>query len=151
MKNKPNFSKENLLSYFEERFGIKRNHFSSFEFYEGEKGRICIGPRSILPSISIHLVGISLARTDSSIKPSSNSIQLLGKYATKNTLLVTKKQALSFLKGEDITIEKNYQKGISDGAVIVIYSNIVLGCGLLKEGSIKSTLQKAKRTEVMFL
>jgi len=143
--------KNSILDYFETRFGISRNHFREFEFYLASKGRVFLGPKKI-PAIGEPVsVGILIARMDNNIKPTTNLLQLFGKYADKNIVSLTEQQTKQYAHGDDIKLSPEQTEKTERGYVILSYCNVLLGCGLLRESLIKNMLPKAKRSELKFM
>lgn len=138
--------KEDVLAYFETRFGLPRSLFSPFVLLAGEGGRVYLGPRSF-PDLrdTVH-VGLPAARIGRTIKPSSQLIQLIGRHATKNVVQLTKHEAAAYLLGDDLPSRGN----AADGHVILMFGGMALGCGLLRDGIIKNRLPKGKRLAVKF-
>lgn len=143
--------KKDVLQYFDQRFGISASAFKDFEFYLGSKGRIFLGPKNTINKPEPVSIGLLAARVGNSIKPSTNILQLFGKYATKNIIALTKEQTVKYAKGEDIRFTSKELGDISDGYVILSYHDTPLGCGFLKENLVTNMLPKAKRIELKFL
>ncbi len=140
--------REMVLGYLEDRFGIDRRHFSGFEFYLASKGRLFLGPKSIPGRLKPVSVGILVARIGKTVKPSTNLLQLFGRHASRSIVDLSREQALSYLKGEDLRVTDNKT---TDGYVLLNYLDFPLGCGMLKNSIIKNMLPKAKRIEAKFL
>ena len=138
--------KEDVLAYFETRFGLQRSLFSDFIFFSGEGGRIYLGPRSF-PDLKETLhVGLPAARVGRSIKPSSHLVQLFGRHATKNVVQLTRYEAAAYMQGDDLPAKGD----ATDGHVILMHDGVPLGCGLLRDGVIKNRLPKAKRLALKY-
>ncbi|MBU0533120.1 hypothetical protein KKB44_06525 [Candidatus Micrarchaeota archaeon] len=140
--------KTEFLTYLQERFGIPANLFDDFEFYGASKGRVYLGPKSAISSPEPVSVGFLAARIGNSIKPSTNLIQLFGKYATKNIINLNKENTIKYANGEDVIIDS---KEFTDGYVILSYQGSPLGCGHAKGKTITNLLPKAKRLQLKFL
>ncbi len=135
-----------VLDYLEERFGIPRETYDDYGIYQGQKGRVYLGPKNLIQKPEVSSVGMLMARIDKSIKPTTNFLQLFGDRAERNIIGLSKEQAIAYIKGEDLKAEKG-----SDGYVILKYGSSVLGCGFLKGGSVLNMLPKAKRQNVKFI
>ncbi|MBU0591769.1 hypothetical protein KKF81_06825 [Candidatus Micrarchaeota archaeon] len=140
--------KQNILDYFEGRFGINKSYFEGFGFYLASKGRVFLGPTSIgnLKFVSVGLLVVRISRV---IKPTTNILQIFGKYANQNIIMLTKKQAEDYVFGMDLKIDD--YASVTDGYVILKYANSSLGCGFLKNNVVKNMLPKAKRLELKFI
>ncbi len=135
-----------VLEYFKERFGIEESTFDDYGLYMGSRGRVFLGPKKLIDKPPIVAPGILVARISEAIKPTSNFIHIFGHLAKSNVIKVTKEQAKSFVRGEDLESDEG-----NDGYVIVSYEGHLLGCGLLKGKTIKNLLPKSKRQELKYL
>jgi NOL1/NOP2/fmu family ribosome biogenesis protein len=136
----------NVLNYFRERFGIEESSFDDYGLYMGSKGRVFLGPKTLIDKPPIVAPGILIARISETIKPTSNFIQMFAHLAKRNVAAVSKEQAKDFVRGGDLECDEG-----SDGYVIVRYGDWPLGCGLLKGKTIKNLLPKSKRQELKYL
>jgi len=141
--------KDDILAYFEERFGISREVFSEFRLYTDQKGRCILGPKSIPLGDKAISVGLQIATVSGAIKPSTNFLQLFGKHVTKSTIHITKEQAHAYLKGDDL--ELSGKVDATDGYVLLKYLDYPLACGLLKNKTIKNVLAKPRRMDAKHL
>ncbi|MFH1785171.1 MAG: hypothetical protein ABH842_01965 [Candidatus Micrarchaeota archaeon] len=146
MKNTPNL--EELYAYLFSRFGIERILFDNFQLYLGSKGKIYLGPKKAVDLPKVTTIGISIARMDNSIKPTTNMFQLFGNEISKNFIELTKEQAIDYVNGSDLILNNS---GLEDGYILLKYKNKSLGCGLLKNNSVKNMLPKAKRMKLNYL
>jgi len=137
--------KNAALKYLEERFGIPPDLFKGFEFYEGSRRRVFVGPKKIIKDAIT--TGIHIVRMGKPIKPSTIFFHLFGKYVTKNFVALTKEQAIKYVRGEDLIVETD----ATDGYVLVRYKNYPLGCGLLSGNKLKNMIPNSKRIELKFI
>jgi hypothetical protein len=70
--------KEKILGYLKGSFGIDSRIFDNFGFYEGGKGRVFLGPKKAIEKPEIVSLGMTIARINHSVKPSTNLFQLFG-------------------------------------------------------------------------
>ena len=147
----PAKEKEEVIAYFKDRFGIEDSAFAGYSFYDGGKGRIYLGPLQIPARPPAVCAGLTIARMDEAVKPTTNILQLWGDRIKKNFVSVGKEKALKFMNGEDITVSGNEVEHATDGYVVIRYLDFSLGCGLLKVGKIKNMLPKVKRLVVKHL
>lgn len=140
-----------VLSYLEERFGLPSSLFSGYGLYLGSKGRIYLGPKGVPPGLRIAVIGLTVARADGGMKPTTNLLQAFGKQVTRNTISLEREDALRFLKGEDLAVAGSGAGNATDGYVLVKYLDCPLGCALLKSGMLKNMLPKAKRLDVKYI
>jgi len=73
-------------------------------------------------------MGIRALRLGRGLKPSTAFLRIIGRYATKNVIEIDEREALHYLRGEDI--DKNF--AAEPGYVIVKFKDNILGCGLYK-------------------
>lgn len=138
-----------VLEYLESRFGLAPENFREHRFYLASRERLYLGPKHVPDDRRIATLGILVARASSSIKPTTNLLQLFGSMITRNFLALDAKQAASFAKGEDLQVGDT--QGATDGYVLLRYLDIPLGCGLLRGKGVKNMLPKARRLEIRFL
>ncbi len=74
-------------------------------------------------------------------KPTTSFIQLFGNLAKKNTVEVSREDALHFLSGSDIEKYSSCERGY----VVVTHDNAVLGIGFFREGKIENMIPKGRR------
>ena len=137
-----------VIDYFFERFGIEKAVFDGFGIYAGLKGKIYLGPKKLIEKPNLVTPGVLIARDLKTVKPSTNFIQLFGHLAKKNFVELSKDDAVRFMKGEDLALEKT---DAENGYVVVRYENYSLGCGFLEDKNLRNQVPKAKRVEVTYL
>jgi NOL1/NOP2/fmu family ribosome biogenesis protein len=145
----PDQIKTEVLRYLELRFGLSPDEFENHRLYLASRERVYIGPRSVMDDRKLVTVGILIARASSSIKPTTNLLQLFGARIKKSVITLDREQAIAFAKGNDIPITD--PQDATDGYVLLKYQDISMGCGLLKAGNLKNMLPKAKRLDVKYL
>jgi len=141
--------KNDILAYFEERFGIAKKEFEGFRLYADRKGRVMLGPKGIPLDDKAISVGMQIARVGNDMKPSTNFLQLFGRHATKNSISLTKEQTHAYLMGEDV--QPSGKVDATDGYVLLKYLDYPLACGLLKNKTIKNVLPKPRRMDAKHL
>ena len=140
--------KDEIASYFEREFGIERKTFENYVFLSSGKKIWMVEKESWekikdeLEEMNVQSIGIAIARMGRVIKPTSNFLQIFGKYAKRKIVELDEKEALDYIKGLDI--KKDCKE---KGYVIVKFGEDVLGCGLAKEGWIKNQIPKARRVK----
>lgn len=144
----PDQLKAAVLDYLEGRFGLDPELFSGSGFYLASKGRVYLGPQQSIPKPRIVTIGLLVARVGENIKPTTNLLQAFGRHVKKNSIALSREQTLAYARGEDISPDAG---DATEGYVLLSYEGHPLGCGLLKDGTIKNMLPKAKRTELKYL
>ncbi|MBI5228093.1 hypothetical protein HY988_05880 [Candidatus Micrarchaeota archaeon] len=144
-----------VLEYLKERFGIEADLFSNYEFYSGGQGRVYLAPSGISNIQKIVTVGLSVARTSSTVKPTTNFFQSFGSFVKKNIVLPSKEKTLKYLKGEDFQLDELEMNSSTEGYVMIQYKSgnntFFLGCGLFQNNWIKNVLPKEKRLDIKFI
>jgi NOL1/NOP2/fmu family ribosome biogenesis protein len=88
--------------------------------------------------------GIRLVRVfRHGIKPTTNAMQIFGRYATRNVIELTGEQASKFVQGEDLEIAAD----VNEDFVIVQHEGFTLGVGLYRHGILKSQVPLSRRTQ----
>jgi NOL1/NOP2/fmu family ribosome biogenesis protein len=143
--------RDEILGYLEERFGIPASMFEGFGFYGASRGRIYLGPKSVLPRPEPVSVGILVARAGGALKPTTNLIQLFGRHATRNVVSLGRENALRYANGDDLTLAPGEKEDTTDGYVILSYLGSPMGCGRLAGDVVSNLLPKGKRLKLKFL
>jgi NOL1/NOP2/fmu family ribosome biogenesis protein len=87
--------------------------------------------------------GIRLARVFAhGIKPTTNAMQVFGRYATRNVLDLDSQQAHRFVQGEELQLEA----AVESGFVVVRHDGFAVGVGLYKPGVLKSQVPHSRQT-----
>ena len=144
MKTCTEKQRKELESYFEEHFGISPSVFDGWSWYEGDKGRIFLGPAGV-PAVRIAGIGLPACRIGRTIKPSAAILQLLGSHISENALSLTTNDARHYINGESLTVRAN------EGVAAVFYRSVCLGSGTVRQGMLKPLLPKARRMHVELL
>jgi len=139
--------KSSILKYLRDRFGISKRIFSDYSFIvRGEK--IWIAFKDVLEKdlegLNIEAIGLLFGRyfeKQKRFKPTTNALQIFGRYATKNIVELDEKEKDMYIRGYDLEKKLN----LEEGYVIVKFKNDVLGCGLYREGKIKNQIPKARK------
>ena len=108
------------------------------------EGKIFLISRDInkidLSKLRINELGLYVARLDKELRLTIEGSQLFGKYVTKNVYEIGKEKVFSWLNGNDITCDKEF-----DGFVIIKNKDDFLGTGKYKEGKILNYIPKERR------
>jgi NOL1/NOP2/fmu family ribosome biogenesis protein len=139
-----------FVEYLEERFGIPRSAFSGFSFHETvDKIYIFSAdiPHKDLNGLRMVQTGIVFGRIfdkGGKFKPTTNALQIFGRFADKNVIDLFEKEKEDFIRGLDI--DRHFD--VEHGFVIVKFGGDVLGCGMYSEGTIKNQVPKARRLAI---
>jgi NOL1/NOP2/fmu family ribosome biogenesis protein len=93
--------------------------------------------------------GICIFRLDKSPKPTTNFLQLFGRYITRNYVELDNENTKRYCRGEDLILENN--KAIIPGFLLMTNKNRFLGCGHWNGKILKNQLPKSKFCKINFL
>lgn len=136
------------LRYLEERFGIPRERLLAFRFVK--RGRdlwVFTGEPEVATAVGgVEVVGVRALKVSPKglIKPTTDFLRIVGKYATKNVAVLASEEELTrFMTGGIIERKFDVEKGF----VVVKYGSDVLGCGLYDGERLVSQIPKARRVD----
>ncbi|MEM5812889.1 MAG: hypothetical protein QW480_01235 [Candidatus Aenigmatarchaeota archaeon] len=142
---------ENILNYFEERFGIKKEIFSKYNFYKTSK-KVWIANKSLehanLDGITFESLGMHFATINKkrkTFKISTDASQIFGRFATKNIVEINDEKLIDVLRGFDLI---NFESEAEDGYVLLKYKEHILGVGLKNKNFIKNMIPKERRLKI---
>ena len=94
-----------------------------------------------LEKLRINSIGLYFGELkNNELRLSIEGSQLIGNNAKQNIVELNEKQAMQWLKGQDIDIKGNYK-----GFVIIKHKNDFLGTGKYKHGKVLNFVSKARR------
>jgi len=140
--------KELVKKYCSERFGMSPKIWKIYSWHSGSKNKIYISNTLELERINPESKGICIFRLDKSPKPTTNFLQLFGKYISKNYIEINNKNTIKYCKGEDLTLNN---KSIIPGFVLITNNKRFLGCGHWNGKLLKNQLPKSKFCNINFL
>ncbi len=132
--------REQVLSFWEERFGILKKTFDPYLLLSTAKNYwLFATPPDLKPlqSLRVQTVGLLFTRKVSHyLKPTTTAIQRFGHLATKNVV------ELSFGELDRLRRERKlaYETDLSEGYVIISCEGKIWGCGLYLPGKLISYL-----------
>lgn len=142
-------SREGVLEFWAERFGIDPVTFADHTFWEKGRGSVWVVTGSEPDPIAIETLGLRLLRTGGRHwKPTTNGVQRFGDAATRNVIELDREAARRFVRGEDQAIEWD-----GDWGYLIVSTEIAgvpepLGVGLYTYGELASTVPKARRVDL---
>jgi len=152
MKVKPLIGeqKQKLLGKLIERFGFPADIFEEYDFYLlPSEIKICAkGLISAVENIpNIYDAGFAFAKLGVNVKPSTQTVQLFGKFAKKNIIELKFEEAVDFISGRDFSVTASTEN-CTNGFVIVKFNDDNLGAGFLRGTELKNLVPGAKRLEI---
>lgn len=95
-------SRQEVVEFFDERFGIEPAVFEEFTFWEKGKGKIWVFADDVPTPISVEGLGMTVLRTrQEHWKPTHSAVQRFGRHATREVIELSNEQAATFASGED--------------------------------------------------
>lgn len=140
--------RQEILAWWAERFGVPEEVFEPYDFFATGKGTIWALRRSErapggIKGLRYEALGmVIMRRRKLGWKPTTNAIQVFGRYAKKNVVELNEAQMRAFVAGEAV---RGPFPGIEEGYVIVRYRGVPLGCGLYRRGMLISQVPKVRR------
>ncbi|MFQ3476102.1 hypothetical protein HKK80_07560 [Halonotius sp. F2-221B] len=155
-------SREEVLDFFADRFGIDPAVFADFTFWEKGKGKIWIFADDAPTPIRVEGLGMTVLRTrQEHWKPTQSAIQRFGGHATKNVIELDGEAAAAFVRGEDQELDWDGDWGyliaahevgvgpegrpVRDGTAVERGEREPIGVGLYVYGELRSTVPKGNQ------
>ena len=139
-------SREEVIEFFADRFGIDPAVFEGFSFWEKGKGKIWIFAADAPSPIRVEGLGMTVLRTrQEHWKPTQSAIQRFGGHATKNVIELDGKAAAAFARGEDQELDWDGDWGYLIAAHDVGGEREPIGVGLYVYGELRSTVPKGNQ------
>ncbi|MBU4284590.1 MAG: hypothetical protein KJ968_05785 [Nanoarchaeota archaeon] len=132
-----------ILALIKEQWGA--DFSSELVFLMNDKGKIFLVNKEVfdlpLEKLKINSIGLYFGELkNNELRLSIEGSQLIGKDAKQNLIEINEKQAMQWLKGQDIDIKGNYH-----GFVILKHKNDFFGTGKYKDGKVLNFVPKARR------
>jgi NOL1/NOP2/fmu family ribosome biogenesis protein len=142
-------TREEILEWWDERFGVDASVFETHSFWERGNGKIWAFRGEVASPAELQALGIRLVRTRQEFwKPTLEAVQRFGHHVSKNRLELTREQAEQFVAGEDQEIDWD-----GDWGYLVVTHELAgeqepLGVGLFTYGELASMVPKGRRREL---
>ncbi|ADJ15872.1 DUF7122 family protein [Halalkalicoccus jeotgali] len=141
-------TREEVVEWWDERFGIGSEKFAEHTFWEKGAGKIWIFHDEVPSPTEIEGLGMKFLRTrQEHWKPTTNAVQRFGRGATRNVIDLDPEQAMAFVRGEDQEIEWDGDWGYLIAAHEIAGEREPLGVGLYLHGELRSVVPKGRRRE----
>ncbi len=145
-------SRQEVVDFFAERFGIDPSVFENFTFWEKGKGKIWIFADDAPSPIRIEGLGMTVLRTrQEHWKPTHSAVQRFGHHATKNVVDLSGEEAARFAAGEDQPVEWDGDWGYLIAAHKLAGKRVPVGVGLYLYDELRSTVPKGNQEELAIL
>ncbi|WP_435335064.1 DUF7122 family protein [Haloarchaeobius sp. TZWWS8] len=139
-------TREAVVGWWEDRFGVPPETFADHTFYEKGKGKIWAFAGDVPDSISVEGVGMTFLRTrQEHWKPTTDAVQRFGRHATKNVVELDEDEARKFAAGEDQELDYDGDWGYVIAAHELAGEREPLGVGLFLYGELRSVVPKGRQ------
>ena len=143
-------SRAELLDWWTERFGIGREVFEPYSFWEKGAGKIWIFNGEATDPSEVEAVGMTFLRTrQEHWKPTGRAVSRFGHRATKNVIELDPEQASRFAAGEDQELaEWDGDWGYLIATHQVAGESVPIGVGLYLYDELRSVVPKGSRADL---
>ncbi len=142
-------TRETVLDFWAERFGVPRETFADHTFWERGRGKVWAFRGTAPSPVAIQGLGITFLRTrQEHWKPTTDAVQRFGHTADRNVLRLDPEGARHFLAGEDRAVEWD-----GDWGYLIVTHELAgreepIGVGLYLHGELRSQIPKGRRREL---
>jgi len=139
-------TREEALSWFEDRFGIPPSTFADHTFWEKGAGKVWALRGDAPDRIAVEALGMVALRTrQEHWKPTTNAVQRFGGAATRNVIELPEPEAAAFLAGRDREVEWD-----GDWGYLIVSHELAgepepVGVGLYVYGELRSVVPTGRR------
>ena len=135
-----------ILEKIKEQYGIIKLDFD-YGMLRHKEGKIFIVTKEInkidLSKLRINNLGLYVINLNKELRLSIEGSQIFGKYAKKNIHEINEEEAYSWLNGNDLICNKEY-----NGFVIIKSKDNYLGTGKYKDNKITNFVPKERRIKL---
>lgn len=143
-------SREEVVDYFADRFGIPSEVVEDHSFWEKGAGKIWIYAGEPTTPLAIEAIGMTCLRTrQEHWKPTTDFVQRFGRHATDCVIELEPDEARAFAAGEDQSLERwDGDWGYLIAAHEVAGEREPLGVGLYVHGELRSMVPKGRQRDI---
>lgn len=137
-----------ILTYWQDRFGVPQSTFEGITFWEKGAGRIWALSHELEGPIEIEALGLPVLRTRQEFwKPTTDAARRFGTAASANVIHLEEAAARTFLAGEDLDLDWDGDWGYLLVARDAAGDPDIIGVGRYTYGTLASMLPKGQRRE----
>jgi NOL1/NOP2/fmu family ribosome biogenesis protein len=142
-------TRQEILDWWAERFGVDRDVFSEYTFWERGNGKVWALRGEEPTPVDIEGLGVTFMRTrQEHWKPTLTAVQRFGHHATRNVVHLPRERAQTFMAGDDQDVDWD-----GDWGYLVVSTDVAgepepLGVGLYVYGELRSQVPKGRRREL---
>ena len=142
-------SREAVLDFWEARYGVPRDVFDDYSFWEKGAGKVWVSPSEVPDGLAVESLGLTFLRTrQEHWKPTTNAVQRFGRHATRNVIALDPATARRFVAGEDQDLDWDGDWGYLIAAHDLAGEREPIGVGLYLHGELRSTVPKGRRRDL---
>ncbi|MFC6836479.1 DUF7122 family protein [Halomarina ordinaria] len=142
-------SRAAVLDFWEERFGVPRDVFEGYSFWEKGSGKLWAFAGDVSAPTEVEALGMTFLRVrQEHWKPTTDAAQRFGPHATKNVVHLEEDLARRFVAGETVDPEWD-----GDWGYLVVTHDLAgnpapLGVGLYLYDELRSQIPKGRRRAI---
>jgi NOL1/NOP2/fmu family ribosome biogenesis protein len=142
-------TRQEVLDWWEERFGVPAEVFDEFTFWERGAGKIWAFHDDAPTPIEVEGLGLAFLRTrQEHWKPTLEAAQRFGHHADRNVITLTREQAETFVAGDDQELDWDGDWGYVIASHELAGQQEPLGVGLYLYGELRSQVPKGRRRDL---
>jgi len=139
-------SREAIVEWWDERFGIPSETLAEFTFWEKGAGKIWAFHDEVPSPVRAESLGLAVMRVrQEHWKPTTDAVQRFGGDATRNVIELDEGEARAFLEGEDREVAWGGDWGYLIAAHDIAGVTEPIGVGLYLHGELRSRMPKGKQ------
>ena len=141
-------TREAVLEFWQERFGIGPAVFEAYTFWERGNGKIWAFAGDLDSPVDIEALGVSFMRTrQEHWKPTTEAVQRFGGHATRNVIELSRSEAEAFLAGYGQELDWDGDWGYLIASHEIAGESEPIGVGLYVHDELRSQIPKGRRRE----
>ncbi|AUV81893.1 hypothetical protein C2R22_09730 [Salinigranum rubrum] len=142
-------SREEVLDWWDDRFGVSPETFDEFSFWEKGAGKLWVFAGESPSTTDVEGLGMTFLRTrQEHWKPTTVAAQRFGHRATKNVVDLRPTEAARFAAGDDQELDWDGDWGYLIATREVAGERAPLGVGLYLHGELRSVVPKGTQEDL---
>mgnify|MGYP002760526803 FL=1 len=143
-------TRNEVLEWWDDRYGIPPGTWDGHTFWERGNGKLWAFAGDVVSPVDAEGLGLRILRTrQEHWKPSTNAAQRFGPDATRNVVVLDRKEAARFARGDD----QDLPRWDGDWGYVIAAHEIAggvepIGVGLYLHGELRSTVPKGRREDL---